>query len=141
MQYKKSNYEIVIRLDDGDEIIESLKTICRKEKIESGLISGIGAARKAEISHYNTKEKKYNRKKFEGMLEIISLSGNIALLNGEPAPHLHVAISKHDFSTLSGHLMSAEVYPTCEIVLTPIHTRIERKKDEKTGLNLQYFDF
>lgn len=139
MDYRRTERFIVMRLDDGDEIVSCLKSVCKKESITGALVSGIGAARKAEIAHYDTKERKYNTKKHEGMLEIVSLSGNIALLNGEPTPHLHIAISRHDYSTLSGHLMSAEVYPTCEITLTPLGLNIERKHDEKTGLNLQRF--
>jgi predicted DNA-binding protein with PD1-like motif len=139
VEYKNNGKQVLVRLDDGDEIVSSLKEVCKKENVESALVSGIGAARKAEIAHYDTKEKKYNTAKFEGMLEIISLSGNIAVLNGEAVAHLHIAISRHDFSTLSGHLMSAEVYPTCEIVLIPLGSKIERKFDGKTGLNFQKF--
>jgi hypothetical protein len=73
------------------------------------------------------------------MLEIISLNGNLALLEGEPVAHLHIAISRHDFSTVSGHLMSAEIYPTCEIVIVPYGMRIDRRHDDETGLNLQRF--
>ncbi|MFN7991088.1 MAG: PPC domain-containing DNA-binding protein [Candidatus Micrarchaeia archaeon] len=139
MEYKRTEREILIRLDDGDEIIASLKAVCGKENVASALVSGIGAARKAEIAHFDTKEKRYNTKKFEGMLEIVSLSGNITQLDDGPAAHLHIAISRHDYSTLSGHLMSAEVYPTCEIVLLPYSAKITRKHDGKTGLNLQGF--
>jgi uncharacterized protein len=139
MEYKKTEREILIRLEDGEELVASLKAVCKKENVESALVSGIGAARKAEIAHYDTKERKYNVKMFEGMLEIVSLNGNIAQLDGEPAAHLHICISRHDYSTLSGHLMSAEIYPTCEIALLPYKTKITRKHDEKTGLNLQHF--
>ncbi len=140
MEYKRNEREILVRLDEGDEVIASLKALCKKEAIASAFVSGIGAARKAEIAHYDTKEKKYNVKKFEGMLEIVSLNGNMAVLDGEPAAHLHVCISRHDYSTLSGHLMSAEVSPQCEIFLLPYKAKVVRKHDEKTGLNLQHFE-
>ncbi len=140
MEHKRTEREILIRLDEGDEIIASLKAVCRKEGVQSALVSGIGAARKAEIAHYDTREKKYNVRKFEGMLEIVSLNGNMATLDGEPAAHLHVCISKHDYSTLSGHLMSAEVSPQCEIFLLPYKAKVTRKHDDKTGLNLQHFE-
>jgi hypothetical protein len=139
MEYRRNKERIVLRLDEGDEIIASLKAVCKKENVESAFVNGIGSAKKAEIAHFDTKEKKYNTKKFEGMLEIVSMNGNITLLDGEPAPHLHIAISRHDYSTISGHLMSAEIYPTCEIVIVPYNIRIERKFDEKTGINLQGF--
>ncbi len=139
MDYRKTERGLVIRLDDGDEIVDTLKKLAEREKILSATVTGIGAAKKAEIAHFDTKKKKYNTKKLEGMLEIIALNGNICILDGTPAVHIHIAISRHDFSTLSGHLMNAEVYPTCEIVVTEIGIKIERKFDEKTGLNLQSF--
>jgi predicted DNA-binding protein with PD1-like motif len=140
MLYKRTDREILVRLQDGDDIVSCLKELCKKEGVVSAFVNGVGAARKAEIAHYDTKEKKYNVRKFEGMLEIVSLSGNIAQLDGEPAAHLHICISRHDFSTISGHLMSAEVYPTCEIFMLPYHAKITRRHDEATGLNLQNFD-
>lgn len=136
MRYVKDGARIILRLDDGDEIISSLKAICKKEKIKSAFFSGLGAAKRAEIAHYNPKTKKYKTKKPKGPLEIVSLTGNVAMLQGEPVVHAHVCFSVPDFSTFSGHLMSAEVYPTCEILMTPFGIKIERKFDEKTGLNL-----
>ncbi|MFH1520102.1 MAG: PPC domain-containing DNA-binding protein [Candidatus Micrarchaeota archaeon] len=138
MFYKNTGKEILIRLDDGEEIIQTLKGICKNEGVQSALITGIGAARKVEIGHWNTETKKYDNKKFEGLLEIVSLNGNVTI-NEEPMIHLHISIGMEDFSTKSGHLISAEIYPTCEIVLLPISTKITREKDEKTGLNLQQF--
>ena len=140
MEYKSQGKELLIRLDDGEEIVESILKVCKKEKIESAFISAIGAAKKAELSHYHTEKKEYTTKKFEGMLEIISLSGNLGVLGSELKLHLHIAISREDFSTISGHLMSAHVYPTCEILILPYSVKINRKHDDKTGLNLQHYE-
>ena len=139
MLYKNTGKEIVVRLDDGEEIIESLKVICKNEGVESALVTGIGAARKAEIGHWNSKAKKYNNRKFDGTLEIVSLSGNVATVNNEPVVHLHIALGTSDFFVRGGHLINAEVYPTCEILLLPINTKTTREKNEKIGLNLQKF--
>jgi predicted DNA-binding protein with PD1-like motif len=139
MDYKRSGHFVVLRLDEGDEITASLKKVCLKERVHSALVSGIGACRKAEIAHYNPKTKEYKINKLAGALEIVSLNGNIALLDGKPAQHLHVILSIEDFSTLSGHLMKAEIYPTCEITLILRDVKVRREKDKKTGLNLQRF--
>lgn len=140
MDYKRSGRFIVVRLDGGDEITASLTKICKKEKVHSALVSGIGGCMKAEIAHYNPKTKEYKIKKLAGgLLEIVSLSGNITLLDGKPAQHLHVILSISDFSAMAGHLMKAEVYPTCEITLILRDVKVRREKDEKTGLNLQRF--
>ena len=139
LEYKRSGDTIAIRLDEGDELVASLKEACRKEKVTSALVSGIGAVRKAEIAHFDPDTKEYHIKKLEGKLEIVSLSGNIAMHEGEAVPHLHIALSMRDFSTTSGHLMNAEIRPTCEIVLLLHNVKIRREHDDKTGLNLQRF--
>ncbi len=140
MDYKNSKSEIAIRLDTGDEVLASIKEVCKKENITTAIVSGLGAASKVEIGHYDEKSGKYNIKKFEGALfEIISLSGNITLSDNEPLVHLHIAIGLDDFTTASGHLMSATVRPACEIVLQPMKTKIGRKFDEKSKLKVQEF--
>lgn len=139
MEYKRSGHFIVLRLDEGDEITASLMKVCVKESVRSALVSGIGACRKAEIAHYDQKTREYKAKKLSGTMEIVSLSGNVALLDDKPAPHLHIVLGLSDFSTLSGHLMEAEVCPTCEMTMILRDVRVGRKKDEKTGLNMQMF--
>jgi predicted DNA-binding protein with PD1-like motif len=139
MEYKKTGTAIAVRLDVGEEILGSLKDLCKREKVGSALVSGIGAARYAEISHYDPDKKEYHVKRLEGKLEIISLSGNIAMHKGEAVPHLHVALSMRDFSTVSGHVMKMEVRPTCELVLLLHGVGIRREHDDETGLNLQRF--
>jgi predicted DNA-binding protein with PD1-like motif len=137
MDYRRRSDFLVLRLDEGDEIVDSLKKICKKEKIRSAFVSGIGACKSAEIGHYNTKEKKYKTKKLEaGLFEIISLSGNVTIFDGEPMVHLHISLGLGDFSVVGGHLMSAEINPTCEIILLPFDAKIERTFDEKSGLKL-----
>jgi len=138
MRYKNTKEFVIIRLDEDEEIIGSLCTICKKEKIQSALVSGIGALKKAEIGHYN-KEKMYDREKIEGYLEIISLSGNITLLDSKPSAHVHAALGPKNFNIVGGHLFNGIVGPTCEITLIPLGIRIQRKPDKKTKLNLQSF--
>ncbi|MFH0737546.1 MAG: PPC domain-containing DNA-binding protein [Candidatus Micrarchaeota archaeon] len=139
MEYRRKGDAIAIRFDQGDELISSLKALCAKEKVSGALVSGIGAAKKAEIAHYDPDTKEYHVRKLEGKLEIVSLSGNVAMKDGEAVPHLHVAMSMRDFSTVSGHLMKAEIRPTCELVLLMHGIAIRREHDEETGLNLQRF--
>ena len=139
MNYRKGNDGLAIRLDENDEIIESVVSVCKKENIESAILHGIGAGKKFMISHFDTLEMQYHTRTFEGMLEIVSLSGNIAMLNGEHVAHIHTALGKEDFTMVGGHLVEGIVNPTCEITILPLEIKVEREKDNKTGLNLQRF--
>lgn len=130
---------IIVRLDKGDEVVSCLRSVCAKENISSALVNGIGACRRAEIAHYDTKEKRYHNKTFEGMLEIVSLSGNIVMKDGAPFPHIHISLGLTDFTAAGGHLVSCEINPTCEIAISPLPIRIDRKMDMDSGLALQRF--
>jgi predicted DNA-binding protein with PD1-like motif len=55
MQYKKFNDDYVLRLEKGEEVIEQIKQLCRKENIKLGTITGLGAANLVEIGLFNTR--------------------------------------------------------------------------------------
>ena len=126
----------LVRLDKGEEIISTLVEFCKKEKIGFALVSGIGAFSKAKLAVFDTKKKEYVEREFVGDLEFASLSGNITIADGKVKPHLHVCIAGNDFLARAGHLVSAEVSVTCEIILNVSEGRIERKKDIESGLML-----
>ena len=69
-------------------------------------------------------------------MEIISLNGNITALNGEIHVHCHAVFGDANMEAITSHLKEATVSLTCEIFLTKLDAEVERKYDEKTGLNL-----
>ena len=52
MEYMKFDDAYVVRLDRGEEIVDSLTKICDREKITLATIEGIGAADHAVIGLY-----------------------------------------------------------------------------------------
>jgi len=62
MRYKQFNNKVFIRIDKGEELVESLKTICRTLDIKLGSIIGIGATDRVTVGLMNTKTKKYQSK-------------------------------------------------------------------------------
>jgi predicted DNA-binding protein with PD1-like motif len=139
MDYKRTGKEIILRLDEGEEAVQSIISICKKEGVQSALVTGIGAVREAELAHFDTKEMGYHSRKYEGIYEVVSLTGNIAMLGGEPLLHAHTVIADTGFSCHGGHLNRAIVNPTLEVTMLLLETEIRREKDERTGLNLQRF--
>ena len=140
MDFTKTQLGYLLRFDRGDELISSLTDFCKKKKIHCASISGIGGTTQVVLGHYDLKKKKFNKKTFQNSLfEIISLIGNITLLDGKPFVHIHLSIGLPDFSTASGHLFSAQINPTCEINLIKLDSNVIKKYDEISGLNLQCF--
>lgn len=137
MKFKKIKNGYVVKLEKGEEIIESLTKFCRDNNIKAGFIAGIGAADNVVLKYYNKEKKEYLSKKFSGeSYEIISLSGNISLLGDKPFLHVHIALSQADYKVFGGHLGSADITVTGEIIITSCDSRIKRKLDNDFGLNL-----
>lgn len=136
MKFKRFGHKFIVRIDKGEEIVEKLKEFCKEQKIKLGSISGIGAINKATIGLFETKTKKYHSKELRGGYEITSLTGNISTLKGEVYLHLHINLSDSNYNSLGGHLSSAIVSGTCEVIIESIEGEIEREFREEIGLNL-----
>ena len=76
---------------------------------------------------------------FEEPTEIVSLSGTVTRMNGEPYVHLHASAGRADGSVCGGHLKRALIGATGEIVLRPADIAVGRVRDERTGLNVFSF--
>ena len=78
-----------------------------------------------------------------GALEVVSLAGNVSMLDGAPFAHLHAVLAgrvdgeaERDFAAYGGHLFRGIVSPTFEVFLTEFAQAVERKPEAATGLNL-----
>ena len=136
MKYFVLGSTYVIRLDAGEKIVESLRSLCEQDKITAGFLNGLGAVSEAEIGWFDRDAKDYRVLRVQEPCEIVSLYGNISLLNGQPFLHCHIALGGGAFGIRGGHLREAVVSVTCEITLTRFFDEIERKKDAATGLYL-----
>ena len=139
MEYRKFNDTYVIRLNKGEEIIESLKNLCRDEDIKLAEITGLGASDFVEIGVFNIYTKEYNTKVFEGMFEITSLVGNVTRKDGEVYLHIHINFGDEEGLVKGGHLVKSKISATSEIILRKIDGEVGRKLDKEIGLNLLNF--
>lgn len=136
MNYKKYGEKYIIRLDRGDEIVENIKNLCKKENIKGAKISGIGATNQVIIGIYELENKKYHEKEFKEDFEITSLIGNVSTYKGDLIPHLHINLGDRNFNVKGGHLQSAIISVTGEIFLEPIESILEKEVDEDTGIKI-----
>ncbi len=139
MIYKIVANKIIFRVDRGEEIVSSIKQICKDNNIKAGLISGIGATDNAEIGVYDVSNKVYKTEKIVGNHEITSLLGNVSIMNGETYLHLHINLANDEFGVIGGHLNSAIISGTLEAVIDIIDSEIYRERNEDIGLNLLTF--
>lgn len=130
----------LIRLEAGERIVGSLLSFCEREGIRSGYFHGLGAVSRAELGHFEPAAGDYTWLELEGPWEIVSLYGNVAVLDGQPFVHAHAVLSDRSFAVRGGHLREAVVSATCEIALIRPGGEIGRKKDAGSGLFLLDLD-
>lgn len=136
MKFTKDENQYLVRLEKGEEIAQKLLEFCKEENINTAVFNGIGAILNAEIGFYNLETKEYSFKKIETPHEIVSLTGNISIVDGDPFAHMHSILSNSNFECFGGHLKSAIVGATCEIYLNRIDAKVERKQNDEIGLKL-----
>lgn len=139
MEYRKFDDTYVVRLNRGEEVIESLKDLCKNENIELAEIKGLGASNLVEIGVFNVNTKEYNTKIFEGMFEITSLIGNVTRKDGEVYLHIHINFGDEEGLVKGGHLVRSIISATSEIVVRRINGKVGRKLSNEIGLNLLEF--
>ena len=139
MDYRKFGNTYMLRIDVGEEIIESLKAVCAREGVRLAQVSAIGAADRAAVGVYDLAEKQYHREDLEGFMEIANLSGSVTEMNGEPYIHLHATLADRRNVLHGGHVISMRVGATCEMFVQALEGSVTRVKDEGLGINLWTF--
>ncbi len=136
MQFQKVETGYLLKLLRGEKIVETLTKFCVENNIHSGIISGLGGASDITLGYYDLTTKEYQWKDFVKVHEILSMNGNVAMVDNEPFLHIHMAISDDSFSTFGGHLKEALVGATCEVMITTLNTEITRMMEDEVGLKL-----
>lgn len=136
MQSKGVQKGYLVRLDRGEEILETLTDFCNNTGIKTGWISALGSVQEAELSFFDLGKKEYVSKEFKGMHEIASLTGNISKKEGEIHIHAHAVLGDTDMKSHAGHVMRAVVGATCEVFIVIFEGKVLRTYDENTGLYL-----
>ena len=145
MDYRKTGETIYIRMDKGDEIISGILSVCKDEGIASAVYSGIGGCSEAQIQTFLPGSGTFETRTLRGMLELVSLTGNI-IRDGENGlcHHTHAVFAYKDgeeHRVAGGHMKSITVLYTAEIELRPVvGGTIGKKVDPVTGTGFWSFD-
>jgi hypothetical protein len=126
--------------DAGDEVVEGLKQFAKTNRLSASQLTAIGAFSDCVLGFFKIEQREYKRIPIAEQVEVLSLIGDIAEAKGEPQLHAHVVIGKSDGSAHGGHLISAHVKPTLEIIVTESPRHLQRYPDSATGLALIRLD-
>ena len=121
MTHSFDGYNHLIRLERGERLAQALEQFVAETKVEGAWLSGLGAASEVELGFYNLSSKTYKWRTFGNMMEVVSLTGNIAF---------------DESSKLGGHVKDLVAGGTVEIFVHRSYQPMHRKRDEATGLEL-----
>jgi uncharacterized protein len=132
----QDNRRYVLRFDKGEDVFTGLSAFADAHHVSAAAFQGIGACSEAEIGDFDVATKSYRKHPVKENLEIVSLIGNISMLEGKPAIHMHGSLSRADLSVVGGHIFKLVVSITCEIFLIKLEGGLKREMDSDLGLNL-----
>ncbi len=138
MRYRQVEDGYLIRLDNGDEVIDTITKFVLEKNIPGAFFQGLGALSNANIGIYNYDTRSYFTKVYKERLDIASLSGNVAYSEetGQPIIHSHVAVCDSEKQATAGHLFEGTVLVTVEIYMKVFKEKIYRNKEMPEGYNL-----
>jgi predicted DNA-binding protein with PD1-like motif len=134
MKAKQFGNEHVLVFEAGEKVLETLNTYLTQHTITGAKFVAIGGFSQVRLEYFNVQAKQYEPRDFNEQVEVISLIGNVALVDGKPFVHAHVSVGTRDYQVRSGHLGEATVRPTLELFLTELSGELTRKKNPETGL-------
>ena len=117
-----------LRLHRGDDLLESIKALAKKEHIQAGVVlSSVGCISRGRVRDASG----VTIREIGEHCEILCLNGTVS----EKRCHLHIALSREDLSCLGGHLCpGCIINTTCELVIGELPgVGIDVEFDAQTG--------
>jgi hypothetical protein len=127
----------VLVFETGDELAGGLSQFAKEQRLTSASFTAVGALSSVRLGWYDWETKTYAEAvALDEQVELLSLIGDVALKDEEPVIHAHVVIGRRDGTAHGGHLLRAQVRPTCEAVVTASRVHLPREFDPASGLFL-----
>lgn len=137
MKRYPGTHSTTLVLQRGEELIATLTDYAKVQNLASAwLHAGVGGADSATLAFYDLDKREYIDHTFDEPLEILSLQGNLAWVDGEPFWHIHGVFGRRDYSTVGGHIKRLDIALTGEVLLMSSTLPLTRNYDETTGLKL-----
>jgi uncharacterized protein len=126
----------VVVLDKGDEALSALTEAVRAYRVGAAQVTAVGGFRTAELGFFDPDRSDYDRIPVAEQAEVLTLLGDVAEQDGQPVPHLHAVLGRRGGTTVGGHLLRGEVWPTLEVIITEVPAELAKQHDPQTGLAL-----
>jgi uncharacterized protein len=139
----------ILRIPPGSRLVEQLLSFAAEVQLKHGvLVSAIGSVRDVTFSDIQAgarlpiTEPRMPVHTLEGPLDLLGVTGNLVPgAGGGVDPHLHITAAKSNGEVVGGHLFEAQVFATCEVLLTEyIVEGVERQRSETGGVDTLFFE-
>ncbi len=120
----------------GDEVMKTLTDWCHEQHVTGAHFTAIGALSEVTLGWFDWETKKYRQIPLEEQVEVLTLAGDVALEEEQPAVHAHIVVGRSDGSTRGGHLLRGRVRPTLELILDEVPAHLRKRHDPESGLAL-----
>ena len=139
----------IIKILPGEKISERLAAFAKREEVKNAVIvSAVGSVSNAHFRGIKSGAKRpitdprMRHHEFDGPLELLGLEGNlISSETGEVDCHLHILLGKSSGEVVGGHLFDAEIFASCEILLTEMLVQgVERYLSRSSGTPTIYIE-
>jgi len=112
MEIARKDAYVLIRLEHGEDILESIKETIKEERSTMVVVSGLGMISEFEIGYFDRGN--YLKKSYDEPHELLALQGTISTA-GEPRIHIHATVANKEHEAFGGHLMRGRVWMSNEI--------------------------
>lgn len=127
--------------DTGEDPLAGLTRFAEEQNLTASGFTAIGAFSEATLGYFDWEKKDYERIAVSEQTEVLALVGDIAIGEDQRKKvHAHVVLGKRDGAACGGHLLSAKVRPTLEVIVTESPGYLRRVHDPRSGLALIRID-
>lgn len=131
---EQKTYAVIF--SNGDEAFSGLTDFSRQYHVTAAHFTAIGALSGAKLAWFDPTRKMYKQISVDSQVEVLSMTGDIALYKGKPAVHTHMVVGFPDGSVRGGHVLEAYVHPTLEVMVTVEPNAMHKRFDPETDLTL-----
>ncbi len=144
MEYRvgKVGRTIVVKLDDNDDVYESVQEVAKREDIRAAMVIAVGGVRRAKVvvGPENTVGKPEPVvREFDDVREVVG-TGTIFWDDEGPKMHIHMGFGRKDMVMVGCPRGGAEVFCILEVVIIELEgIKAERKLNPEYGFKLLTF--
>jgi hypothetical protein len=139
----------IIKIQPGAKVVQELLEFAKSVDLKfASVVSAVGSVREVEFmgiqagANLPISGPRMKTHHVDGPLGLMGIEGNIAKTEAEELnAHLHIIASKSNGEVVGGHLLEAEVFATCEIVLAEyIVQGVERYHSATGGVDTLFIE-